>query len=162
MKRILSKSLDDTLRIASEWLASLEKKEDEALVVGLSGNLGSGKTAFVKAVAKELGIKEPVTSPTFVIEKIYTIGSNGGNDPQKSYGGDTSVKSSFGRLVHIDAYRLESARELEVLNFEELVGDPNNLILIEWPENVREILPEGALTIKCEFVSETEREYGFE
>jgi tRNA threonylcarbamoyladenosine biosynthesis protein TsaE len=149
MNKILSKSLEDTARIAREWLASLPKKEaknkDGALVVGLSGNLGSGKTAFVKAVAAELGINERVTSPTFVIEKIYVIGSNG----------------NWSRLVHIDAYRLESARELEVLNFEDLVEDPNNLILIEWPENVKEILPEGALTIKCEFVSETEREYTF-
>ena len=74
MKKIISKSLDDTSRIAREWIASLEKKEaknkDSALVVGLSGNLGSGKTAFVKAVALALGIKESVTSPTFVIEKI--------------------------------------------------------------------------------------------
>jgi tRNA A37 threonylcarbamoyladenosine biosynthesis protein TsaE len=188
VKKILSKSLDDTSRIAREWLVSLEKKEaknkDSALVVGLSGNLGSGKTAFVKAVAKELGIKEQVTSPTFVIEKIYTIGSNGstfaqasadrGNDlidssgsippfePQGLYSTTASSEFPWKRLVHIDAYRIESARELEVLNFEELVEDQNNLILIEWPENVKEILPEGALTIKCEFVSETEREYGFE
>ncbi len=145
MKKILSKSLDATARVADDWLASLEKKETEALVVGLSGNLGSGKTAFVKAVAAALGVDEMVTSPTFVIEKIYK-----------------TKNSDFPRLVHIDAYRLESARELEVLNFEELVEDPNNLILIEWPENVKEILPEGAHTIKCEFVSETEREYGFE
>jgi tRNA threonylcarbamoyladenosine biosynthesis protein TsaE len=144
MKKVLSKSLDDTSCIAREWLALLEKKEDEALVVGLSGNLGSGKTAFTKAVALALGIRESVTSPTFVIEKIYQ-----------------SKIGSWTRLVHIDAYRLESARELEVLNFEELVEDPNNLILIEWPENVKEILPEGTLTIKCEFVSETEREYCF-
>ena len=178
MKRILSKSLDDTLLIAREWLASLEKKEaknkNSALVVGLSGNLGSGKTAFVKAVALALGIRESVTSPTFVIEKIYVIGSNGVNDPISSSGsnppfepqgihsGATSSGFPWSRLVHIDAYRLESARELEVLNFEELIEDSNNLILIEWPENVKEILPEGVLTIKCEFVSETEREYGFE
>jgi len=145
MKKVLSKSLDDTARIAAEWIASLSKKENEALVVGLSGNLGSGKTAFTKAVAAALGIEEMVTSPTFVIEKIYE-----------------SKVTPWTRLVHIDAYRLESARELEVLNFEELVEDPNNLILIEWPENVKEILPEGVLTIKCEFVSETEREYTFD
>jgi len=159
MKKIISKSLDDTSRIAREWIASLEKKEaknkDSALVVGLSGNLGSGKTAFVKAVALALGIKESVTSPTFVIEKIYTI------EPQGLYGAVASSEFPWSRLVHIDAYRLESARELEVLNFEELVEDQNNLILIEWPENVKEILPEGAVTIKCEFVSETEREYAF-
>ena len=137
MNKILLNRLEDTSRIAREaaglYFQKEAKNKDGALVVGLSGNLGSGKTAFVKAVAAELGINERVTSPTFVIEKIYVIGSNG----------------NWSRLVHIDAYRLESARELEVLNFEDLVEDPNNLILIEWPENVKEILPEGALTIKC-------------
>ncbi|MDE2188313.1 MAG: tRNA (adenosine(37)-N6)-threonylcarbamoyltransferase complex ATPase subunit type 1 TsaE [Patescibacteria group bacterium] len=161
MKKLLSKSLDDTRRIARDWLGSLPKKEDEAIVIGLSGNLGSGKTAFVQALAAELGVAEQVTSPTFVIEKIYLIGSNGGNDPQGSVHPEVRLRV-WSRLVHIDAYRLESARELEVLNFEELVDDPNNLILIEWPENVREILPESTLTIKCEFVSETERSYEFE
>lgn len=145
MKKILSKSIGDTERIASGWLTSIEKKEDAAMVVGLSGNLGSGKTAFVKAVAKTLGVKEQVTSPTFVIEKIYE-----------------SETGSWARLVHIDAYRIESASELEALNFEELAEDPNNLIFIEWPENVEEILPKDAGTIRCEFVSEAEREYAFE
>src|ERR1035437_7146333 len=165
MKRILSKSLDATSRIAREWLGSLKKNENEALVVGLSGNLGSGKTAFVKEIAATVGIIESVTSPTFVIEKIYVIGSNGGNDPISSsgsnppfepqglYSGVTSSELPWARLIHIDAYRLESAHELEVLNFEELVEDTNNLILIEWPENVKEILPEGVLMIKCAFVS---------
>ena len=146
MKKILSKSLEDTAMIASEWLGSLSKKEGEALVAGLSGDLGSGKTAFTKAVAAALGITEIVTSPTYVIEKIYS-------------GGPTS---GWARLIHIDAYRLESERELQVLDFEVLVNDPNNLILIEWPENVEEIMPKGALAIKCEHVSETEREYTFE
>lgn len=144
MKKILSKSLGDTEKIAAEWLASLPKKDNEALVVGLSGNLGSGKTTFIQAVARGLGVKENVTSPTFVIEKIYKTNNK-----------------EFPWLVHIDAYRIESAREMEVLGFEELVEDPNNLILIEWPENVKEILPESALTIKCEFVSENEREFTF-
>jgi len=101
MKRIISKSLDDTARIASDWLGSLEKKDSEALVVCLSGDLGSGKTAFTKAVAAALGINEMVTSPTYVIEKIYQIAKFGDRI------------SRWGRLIHIDAYRLESARELE-------------------------------------------------
>ena len=144
MKKILSHSLDETSHIAQDWVGSLEKNEGQAVVVGLSGNLGSGKTAFAKAVATELGMSEQVTSPTFVIEKIYK-----------------TANAKFPRLIHIDAYRLESAKELEVLNFEELVEDPNNLILIEWPENVKEILPEDVKIIKCEFVSEHEREYRF-
>jgi tRNA threonylcarbamoyladenosine biosynthesis protein TsaE len=142
MKTIISKSLDETQKLAKEWLDSLSLKNDEAIVVGLYGNLGAGKTTLTQLIAKELGITESVTSPTFVIEKIY----------------NTNHKH-FARLIHIDAYRLKSGRELGVLNFEELVENSNNLIIIEWPENVKEILPENHLKIFCEFVDEKTRKF---
>lgn len=142
MKTIISHSLEETQNIAHDWLSSLPDPEDGATIVGLYGNLGSGKTTFVQAVARELGIKEVVTSPTFVIEKIYETGY-----------------AHFARLIHIDAYRLENGRELQVLNFEELVENKNNLILIEWPENVKEVLPENHLKILCEFVDENSRRF---
>jgi tRNA threonylcarbamoyladenosine biosynthesis protein TsaE len=130
MKEFTSHSITETESIAAQWLADISEKyadKDEALVVGLSGHLGAGKTAFVKAVAKTLGVKEAVTSPTFVIMKIYGINIQGtminGRIPWK-------------RLVHIDAYRLERPEELEALSWEDLVADRNNLIMVEWPENV--------------------------
>ena len=142
MKTIITHSLEETQKLANDWLFSISKKEDEATIVGLYGNLGSGKTTFTQAVARELGIKENITSPTFVIEKLYKT-----NNPV------------FARLIHIDAYRLENGRELQVLDFEELVDNPNNLIIIEWPENVKEILPENHLKILCEFVDENSRKF---
>ncbi len=142
MKTITSNSLEETQKLAHEWLASLPLKNDEATVVGLYGNLGSGKTTFTQAIARELGIKEATTSPTFVIEKLYETKHN-----------------HFKRLIHIDAYRLDNGRELQVLNFEELVHNPNNLIIIEWPENVKEILPENHIKIYCEFVDEHSRKF---
>ena len=132
MKAYTSHSLDETRAIAAEWLKLISEKyagHDEALIVGLSGHLGAGKTAFVKAVAKELGVAEEVTSPTFVLMKIYGI------DQAKSGSSEGTVKGPWCRLVHIDAYRLEKREELEALRFEELVADKANLILIEWPEN---------------------------
>jgi tRNA threonylcarbamoyl adenosine modification protein YjeE len=69
-----------------------------------------------------LGVKEEVTSPTFVLMKMYETEAN--------------KQSPWRRLVHIDAYRLERPEEMEALNFERLVADPHNLILVEWPENV--------------------------
>jgi len=134
MKTFTSHSIGETEQFAIDWLKEISDKHsnlDEALVVGLSGHLGAGKTAFVKAVAKALGISEDVTSPTFVIMKIYGIGSNGGNDPI------TEVGPQWKRLIHIDAYRLEQPEELEALGWEALVADKNNLIMVEWPENVR-------------------------
>ena len=85
-----------------------------------------------------------MTSPTFVIEKIY----------------DTN-HILFNRLIHIDAYRLASGRELQVLNFEQEVANENNLILIEWPENVKEILPENHIKVYFEFVDENTRKFSF-
>lgn len=139
---VTTHSLEETQKLAKDWLASLPQKTDEATIVGLYGNLGSGKTTFAQAVARELGIKSAVTSPTFVIEKLYE-----------------TTHPYFARLIHIDAYRLESGRELQTLNFEDLVDNPNNLILIEWPENVKEILPENHLKILCEFVDENSRKF---
>lgn len=122
MNNCESRSLEETAKFAAEWLAMASQNRenaDGALVVGLSGHLGAGKTAFVKLVARELGVEETVTSPTFVIMKIYETK----NPP-------------FKRLVHVDAYRLERREELEALRFEYVVADPGNLVMIEWPENV--------------------------
>ncbi len=133
MKRYTSHSLEETGSIAKEWLASIVttalSPRAEATIVGMSGHLGAGKTAFVKKVAGLLGVEEEVTSPTFVLMKVYGLDSNNRasiyNDPRP-----------WKRLVHIDAYRLERPEELEALDFERLVSDPDNLIMVEWPENV--------------------------
>jgi tRNA threonylcarbamoyladenosine biosynthesis protein TsaE len=142
MKSITTHSLEETHKFAKEFLQSLRPQESEATVVGLYGNLGAGKTTFTQAIARELGIDQPITSPTFVIEKIYEI-----------------KHKNFARLVHIDAYRLESGGELQNLNFEELVSNKNNLIFIEWPENVKEILPANHIKLFCEFVDENSRKF---
>lgn len=145
MKTIITKSLNETQVLAKSWLDSLPTIKDEATIIGLYGNLGAGKTTFTQAIGKELGIKENMTSPTFVIEKIYE-----------------THHAHFKRLVHIDAYRLKSSRELQDLKFEELVDNPNNLIIIEWPENVKDILPENHVKIHCEFVDPNSRQFKVE
>ncbi len=142
MKSFTTKSLSETQTLASDWLKSLDTSLAEATIVGLYGNLGAGKTTFTQAVAKELGVGDIVNSPTFVIEKIYE-----------------TKHPHFIRLVHIDAYRLENGKELQNLNFEELVNNAHNLIIIEWPENVKEILPENHIRIHCEFIDETSRKF---
>ncbi len=112
-----------------------------ALLVGLFGELGSGKTTFVKGVASALGIEESVTSPTFVIEKIYKLS-----------------KPPFKHLIHIDAYRLESGTELLHLGWKDILGDSGNVIFLEWPERVGEILPKGMMKLRFRFVDEYTRE----
>lgn len=114
---------------AARFVATLSPGESATLVT-LRGELGAGKTAFTKAIAWALGIEESVTSPTFVLEKIYLL------DDQP-----------FKRLVHIDAYRLEKGSDLVPLGFDELMQDAGNLIMLEWPEKVADALPAPSATI---------------
>jgi len=116
---------------AAFFVESLKPGEEAATLITLSGELGAGKTAFTKAVAKALGVEETVNSPTFVLEKIYMLPTG----------------KNFKRLVHIDAYRLEKGSELAPLGFDELMKDPNNLVLLEWPEKVSDALPTPAAKI---------------
>lgn len=113
-----------------------------ATVLALKGDLGVGKTAFVKSLGKILGVKETINSPTFVIMKMY----------------DISYKYKLlKKLIHIDAYRLEEEKELEILGWENLIKNPENLIAIEWPEKVSNLIPENAHIFKFEFVDENTR-----
>lgn len=119
--------LDDAVDAALKQL--METPAPGAHVLGLRGELGAGKTAFVKALARRLGIADEVTSPTFVIMKFYECGE----DPEK--------KIPFKNLVHIDAYRVESPDEMRVLRFEEILKEPQTLICVEWAERVASLLP---------------------
>ncbi len=118
-------------RQAGELASNLTRKLAGATIITLSGELGAGKTTFAQGVAKALGVTEAVTSPTFVLEKIYALESQ-----------------KFSRLIHIDAYRLKGAHELEVLGWKELLADAGNLIVLEWPERVAEAIPEDAIRIR--------------
>ena len=138
--RYISKSMEETRAIAKEFLNTLELGE-KAVIVALQGDLGAAKTTFTQAVGAELGIAENMQSPTFVIEKIYEIDWKG-----------------FKHLIHIDAYRLESSDELLRLGWREISREPENLIFIEWPENVASIIPADAKKISFGFIDEETRE----
>lgn len=140
MKRI-SKSIRETGEIAKIFLGKLLKNENKkinATVVCLSGDLGAGKTVFVKAVAKHLGIKHKITSPTFVIIKKYPVSE------QARYGAGPIKLKKHKFLFHIDAYRLKNEKELLNLGWEEIIKNKDHLVFIEWPENVRKIIPANA------------------
>jgi tRNA threonylcarbamoyladenosine biosynthesis protein TsaE len=126
-------SLEELQAEAGRFVASLTPKDGHATLVTLSGELGAGKTSFTQGIAKALGSTDPITSPTFVLEKIYDL------DGQ-----------SFSRLVHIDAYRLEGEKSLAPLGFDDLYADAQNLIVLEWPELVASQLPQAdhALTLR--------------
>ncbi|MEK7515594.1 MAG: tRNA (adenosine(37)-N6)-threonylcarbamoyltransferase complex ATPase subunit type 1 TsaE [Patescibacteria group bacterium] len=124
------KTLAELEEETERFVETLAPKDASAILVTLSGELGAGKTAFVKAVANVLDVEEVVTSPTFVLEKIYSLSNK-----------------QFKRLVHLDAYRLEKGSDLTPLGFNELMRDSGNLILLEWPEKVSDALPNPAIKI---------------
>jgi len=144
MKTVESDSVEKTQELAEKFVAKLKPNKDGATVVCLFGDLGSGKTVFVKQAAKALGIEEIVTSPTFVIEKIYEV-----------------KHPHFKKLIHIDAYRLEEGGELLALGWREMVSNKENVIFIEWPKYVADILPEQRYNITFKFVDEHTREIDF-
>ena len=124
----ISENTADTLRIAEEYAETL-KKGDTVL---LSGDLGAGKTEFIKGVCKYYNISG-VTSPTYAYLNVY---------------GDF--------IYHFDFYRLSSEEDAEILGLADYFGG-DNLCLVEWGENVKGILPENAKRVIIEKVSETER-----
>lgn len=138
----VSKSLEETADIARKFLNPLNI-EGKALAAAFYGDLGAGKTTFIQALAKEMGIQEPITSPTFVIQKSY------------------SAKKYFDTLVHIDAYRLDSGEELLKLRFYETLEIPNSIVCVEWPDNVKSALPMDFKKVICRFIDETTHEYEF-
>src|SRR3989344_3416497 len=135
----LSKNVEETAQIAANFVTRLAGRQETLLakqdfgatIVGLYGELGSGKTTFMKYLAESFGVPDTIQSPTFVIEKIYEL-----------------EKKIFKHLIHIDAYRIEKEKEI--------IADPKNLICIEWPEKISGIMPPH-IVIKFDHVSETER-----
>lgn len=136
-------SEEEMERVAGEYAEELGKKPEErwATVVALSGELGAGKTNFARGFIKELGGRGRVTSPTFVIMRSYEL-----------------EKGPWKRAYHIDAYRLKSGKELAALEFGKIKKNPENVILIEWPERVRGVLPRGTRKVNFRHLGGERRE----
>lgn len=121
-------SKEQMKQIAEELLSFIGaqsiKQPKKAMVVGLSGDLGTGKTTLTQELAMLLGVKETVQSPTFVIAKFYQ-----------------TTSQDFKEMIHIDAYRIESLKELEAIGWQEIINKPQTLVVVEWPERVKDALP---------------------
>lgn len=164
MAKHLCKNLAETEAAAAVFIANLEANKSGATIVGLLGDLGSGKTAFTQAIARQLGVTERVTSPTFVIQKNYSLnlGENGSQGSTlESLKVGPSVSPRWERLVHIDAYRLHRPEELAHLKWAEVVVDTGNLIIIEWADRVLSLLPAGAHKVMFHFIDKDTREINF-
>ncbi len=122
MKKIITTSEKETFDLAKKLAKDFKGGE----IIGLTGNLGAGKTVFTKGIAKRLGINENINSPTFVIMKIY----------------NTNFKN-IKLLIHIDAYRLKSSEELKAIGIDEYFNRSDVVMVIEWAEKIKKILPQN-------------------
>ncbi|MDD4930795.1 MAG: tRNA (adenosine(37)-N6)-threonylcarbamoyltransferase complex ATPase subunit type 1 TsaE [Candidatus Colwellbacteria bacterium] len=124
-KTILSLSEKDTKKAGSDIaLEILEIDHKKAVIISLSGDLGAGKTAFTKGFLTGFGVKSRVTSPTFVVMKRYPV-----------------KKGGFKNVYHLDLYRIADSKELDILGFKRILDDPQNIVLIEWPEKGGRLKP---------------------
>jgi len=144
-QEFITKSAGQTQKLASKILKEvlIVKNRKTAAVLALEGELGGGKTTFTQGLAKVLGVKEKITSPTFVIMKKFDIRKLGNWDIKKLY--------------HIDCYRLDDAKDLAELGFAEILEDPKNLIVIEWADKVKSLIPQAAVWVGFEWVDENKR-----
>jgi len=140
VKTYISKSPEETKKFAMDLANKFPKG-----VIALSGELGSGKTTFVQGFAEGLGIKEKIISPTFVLIRQHPIPKTKKNLP-----------AGRQALFHIDLYRLESV-DVEILGIDEIIRNPNNIVLIEWAEKIKHLLPKNTYWILLEVVEDNTR-----
>ena len=131
---VITTSADETVRFAKRFAVDLEPGR----VLCLEGQLGSGKTTFIKGIAEGLGLKHPeqVKSPTFVLMHVY------------------KAKTPF---YHFDCYRLNSLEELENIGFQDFINDPHTISCVEWAEKAKELLPATARHIRFEILDASRR-----
>ena len=118
-------------------------------IIALYGELGSGKTTFIQGLAKGLGIKDRILSPTFVMIRQYSITNH-----QLLVTGHQSPITNF---FHVDLYRVENEKDVESLGLEEIWSDPQNIVAIEWAEKIKKILPKKRTDIHFKYANENER-----
>lgn len=129
--QIISRSAEETMNLGARFVALCKPGSTFCL----TGDLGAGKTTLVRGIAKTLNIKSIVQSPTFNIMKVY-------------FDGDKP-------LIHIDAYRLA---DLDTdIGLDEYIGYETGITVIEWPEFIKNLIPENAIEVNITHVKDDER-----
>lgn len=134
---VLTHSPRETQKLGEKISADLKLGD----ILALYGELGSGKTTFIQGLARGLGIKKRVISPTFVFIRQYPVA--GHRSPVTFY--------------HVDLYRINEVTEAKGLGLEEMFADKTAIVVIEWADRIKEILPKRRIDIYFEYVGEKER-----
>lgn len=141
---------------------ALQRKH--AFIIALHGDLGGGKTTFTQGIARGLGIKRRIISPTFVIVRQYNLrdySSSGAQRSREVIKADSSRQARTINFYHIDLYRVESLKDIEMLGIEEIINDPKNIVVIEWAEKIKDLLPKERIDIHFEYISDDKRKVTF-
>lgn len=129
-----SENLKETQEIGKNLAEEIKKRR----IFIIKGDLGAGKTTLVQGFAKGLGISQKVNSPTFILMNKYSL-----------------KKNKF--LYHLDLYRINKKKELESLDIKEVINNKNNIVMIEWPEKIKDILPKDTVYIEMKVLEENKR-----
>lgn len=127
-----TRSAEKTQKVGEKFARKLSGGE----VMALYGELGTGKTTFVQGLARGLGIKEQIVSPSYILVRQY------GKNP---------------KLIHIDLYRLEKIRQVQDLGLGELFEDSDSIVVVEWADRMQSELPENYIKINFEFNNDSGR-----
>jgi tRNA threonylcarbamoyladenosine biosynthesis protein TsaE len=136
MEKFITQSPKETERLGEKIGKRISqiRLKNQAQIIALEGDLGGGKTTFLKGLAKGMGIKEKILSPTFLLIR------------------------KFQNFYHIDCYRIKKPSEILKLGFRKIVKDPQNIVAIEWAERIKGILPRKILKIKFKILGKKKRE----
>ena len=140
---MIIKSEAELIKLGKKIGKEILEKNECTVIFELVGDVGAGKTTLTRGIAEGLGIKATVTSPSFMISKRYLI--------------PASSNFSGGEFLHYDFYRLDEPGLMSA-ELEEAIRGENAVIIIEWGESVREILPEKTRTIKINYLEDGGRE----
>ena len=129
----LSKSSKETSNLAKLFAQEVLKTKPgtRALAIGFTGELGAGKTTFIKSFLRALGVTSRIVSPTFIFSRRYK-----------------TIHKTMPAVWHFDVYRLSRAKEVSGIGLKESLKNPGNLVLIEWADKIKSILPEGIIWVE--------------
>lgn len=132
------KSLNtDSFAKTQEFAVDFAKSLKPGDILCLYGDLGSGKTTFVQGLARGLNINRRIISPTFIIARHYEMGS--------------------GNFYHIDLYRVKTHADLLSFGLDDILSDPDNIVVIEWAEKLDTLLPKKRYELKFNIIEDDKR-----
>ena len=143
---VISKSQKQTKKLGEKLAKKIISGKIKKRILALSGDFGSGKTTFVQGFAKGLQVKSKILSPSFIVMRRFEL-----------------YLENFKNFYHIDCYRIKEEKEILALGFKKIASNPENLVVIEWAEKIKKIIPKkNSLWIKFSICNLKERKISIE